>query len=324
MNTDTNDKLALGVDGGGTKSDAVLVDESGSVLGWGRGGSTHYLFVGIPAAMEGYGEAIRMALGDRRPREMWISGTPERIFEDPGIQVPEPHFVPADELSRGLAVALETQGIVVLAGTGAFVGAVTAGGGRLVLDGLGPVLGDYGSGYQIGLMGMRAAMAASWTPERQSVLQHVVPRALEVPSLREIFDLVYVQQISRTRTASAAKAVLKAAEDGDAVARRIILRAADDISEVLADVIHCLHLEDSTCALTASGGVAQNSRLYWDRVCENALKLAPGLRPIRPRVKPCVGAALLALRGMGVPWTPKLLARIEETQTPFLDQWESH
>jgi N-acetylglucosamine kinase-like BadF-type ATPase len=277
----------------------------------------------MPAALEGYTEAIRGAMGNHRPRELWISGTPERIFEDPGIQVSEPHFVHADELSRGLAAALQTHGIVVLAGTGAFVGALTESSGRVVLDGLGPTLGDYGSGYQIGLMAMRAAMAASWTPERATVLQHLVPRALEVSSLRDVFDLVYVQQISRTRTASAAKAVLKAADDGDAVARRILIRAADDISEVLADVIRSLHLEDSDCALVASGGIAQNSRIYWERISENALRLAPGLRPMQPHVKPCVGAALLALRGMGITWTPDLVARIEETQKPYLAKLDS-
>ena len=318
-----SERLALGVDGGGSKSDAVLIDEHGNVLGWGRGGSTHSLYVGMPAAMEGYTDAISGAMGDHRPRVLWISGTPERIFEDPSISVPEPHFVHADELSRGLAAALQTQGIVVLAGTGAFVGALTESSGRVVLDGLGPTLGDYGSGYQIGLMAMRAAMAASWTPDRATVLQHLVPEALEVSSLRDVFDLVYLQQISRTKTASAAKAVLQAAEDGDKVARKILIRAADDISEVLADVVHSLHLEDSTYPLVASGGIAQNSRTYWERVSENALKLAPGLRPMQPHVKPCVGSALLAMKAMGITWTPELVARIEETQKPYLAQLDS-
>ncbi|MCX6375927.1 MAG: hypothetical protein NTU88_07860 [Armatimonadetes bacterium] len=315
-------RLALGVDGGGTKSDAVLIDEQGSVLGWGRGGTGQVLWAGREAALEAYTDAIRQALGEHRPQDLWVAGLYERTFERMGLSETKTHFVHAGEVDRGLATALETHGILVLSGTGSFVAGLTASGEHLTLDGLGPVLGDHGSGYQIGLMGMRAAMAASWGPERRTSLYHVVPQELGGATPNDVFDLVYMQNMGRSGIASGAKAVIRAAEDGDDIARQIVLDAADDISGVLADVIRHLGLETSDCALVASGGIAQNCGFYWDRVCENALKLAPGLRPIRPRIRPCVGSALLALKEMGVPWTPDLLARIEETQIPYLARME--
>jgi N-acetylglucosamine kinase-like BadF-type ATPase len=311
-------RLALGVDGGGTKSDAVLIDEHGNVLGWGRGGTGQVLWAGREAALEAYTDAIRQALGEHRPQDLWVAGLYERTFERMGLSDIKTHFVHAGEVDRGLATALETQGILVLSGTGSFVAGLTASGDHVTLDGLGPVLGDHGSGYQIGLMGMRAAMAASWGPERRTSLYHAVPQELGGATPNDVFDMVYMQNMGRSGIASGAKAVVRAAEDGDDIARQIVLDAADDISGVLADVIRHLSLETSDCALVASGGIAQNCGLYWDRVCENALKLAPGLRPIRPKVRPCVGSALLALKEMGVPWTPELLAGIEETQEPYL------
>lgn len=306
-------RLALGIDGGGTKSDAVLVDEIGNVLAFGRGGSTHSLFVGSHAAYENYAESIRDALKGRHPHALWVAGVPQRIFEHAGIEITEAHFLHAHESEMALAMALETHGIVVLAGTGSFVSAIGPDGERLTLDGLGPVLGDYGSGYQIGLAGMRAAMSSSWAPERKTALETLVPSELGVTSVHDVFDLVYAQPIGRSRIASVARAVVRAAEDGDAVARKIILQAADDISDVLTDVVHRLGLEESDWAMVASGGIAQNCEMYWARVCERALKIAPNLRPIRPKLRPCVGAALLALREMGVPWSGELLRRIEQS-----------
>lgn len=322
MTSESRKRLALGVDGGGTKSDAVLVDCSGSVLGWGRSGSAHSLYVGRETALESCAQAMRQALGEYRPDHLWISGIGRHAFEriNPGIS--EVHFTDGRELTMGLAMALETHGLLVLSGTGAFVGGMTEDGKAVVLDGLGPMLGDYGSGYQIGLMGMRAAMASSWTSERRTSLAELVPKALKVVSTAELFSLVYTCNPGRSQIAGAARAVVEAAEDGDSVARKIITRAADDISEVLADVIRTLKVQESDCALIASGGIAQNSELYWDRVSELALSIAPNLRPARPTVRPCVGGALLALREMGIEWTPELLAHIEETHKPFLEALE--
>jgi hypothetical protein len=59
--------------------------------------------------------------------------------------------------------------------------------------------------------------------------------------------------------------------------------------------------------------------MYWGRICERALKIAPRLVPVQPVIRPCVGAALIALKAMGVPWSQELLSRIEETQKPYLE-----
>lgn len=312
------EKLALGVDGGGTKSDAVLIDETGAVLGWGRSGTGQAFWAGRHGAREAYAEAIREALGEYQPEKLWAAGTYEHIFESLGLSGLKAHFVPAGELTRGLATALQTYGLLVLSGTGSFVGGLTETDKHVTLDGLGPVLGDHGSGYQIGLTGMRAAVASSWSPERRTSLERLVPQMLGVGTPGDLFDLVYGKHIVRSRIASVARAVVRAVEEGDAIARRIILQAADDISDVLADVIRQLRLEESDCALVASGGIAQNCEIYWTRVCERALEIAPHLTPMRPKVRPCVGAALLALKAMGVSWTEELLSRIEETQQPYL------
>ncbi|MDI6827606.1 MAG: BadF/BadG/BcrA/BcrD ATPase family protein [Armatimonadota bacterium] len=311
-------RFALGVDGGGTKSDAVLVDEIGNVLGWGRGGTGQSHWAGSKGALESYATAVQGALGDRRPANLWVAGLYWPYLERIGISIPFSRYVNASEVERGLAAGLETHGIVVLSGTGSFVAGLTENGKCLTLDGLGPVLGDYGSGYQIGLAGMRAAMASSWGPKRKTILENLIPEALGARNTEEVFRMVYFEEFGRSKTASVAKVVARAAEQGDTIARKIILQAADDISEVASDVIRQLGLEESNCAIVASGGVAQGCAMYWNRVVERVLEIAPNLRPVCPVFKPCIGAALLALKAMGVPWTPELVERIKETQQAFI------
>lgn len=309
-------RLALGVDGGGTKVDAILMDECGNVLGRGSGGSAHALYVGREVASESYMTAISQALDGYRPTSLWVAGVHQHRLDDLGIEC-QVHYVPAGEVSMGLAMALETRGILVLAGTGSFVCGITEDGRHMHLDGLGPILGDYGSGYWIGLRGLRAAMAATWSERRRTILSQILPTELGVGGLEGVFRMIYFEHAGRSEIASAAKTVMRAAEEGDRVAREIVLGVADDISDVLEDVIHGLGLEDSDCALVASGGIAQNGRLYWSRVCERALKIAPRLRPIQPKITPSCGAALLALKEMGIEWTPELLTNIEQSLAAF-------
>lgn len=315
--TYTHERLVIGADGGGSKCDVMLLDECGNVLGWGRGGSTAAMYCGMEAALACYTDAVHQAMGDYRPRELWIAGMLVSEFEAAGMEVPIKHEIPAHEMSMGLAMAMEPYGILVLSGTGSFVYARTETGEDVHLDSLGPVLGDHGSGYQIGLNGIRAACAANFSPRRTTILKDMVPKEMGVERPMDIYDLVYHQQIGRRTIATAGKAVVEAAEMGDGIAREIILEAANDISEVLYDVIDRLGAADKDYALVASGGIAQNSPLFWSRVCERAYEIAPKLRPIQPKIKPCGGAALLALKAIGVPWTKDLLERIEQTQERF-------
>ena len=57
--------------------------------------------------------------------------------------------------------------------------------------------------------------------------------------------------------------------------------------------------------------------MWWETLCGIALEVAPGLRPVNPRVRPVIGACLLALKELGVAWNEGLVARIVETQERF-------
>lgn len=317
-------RYVLGVDGGGTKCDAVLMDDTGVVVGWGRGGSTHGLYVGSEAATNSVKTAVRGATAQASADIARIAGcVPYANFNEWLERPPDADaFVPAGEPALGFATAMATRGILVLSGTGSFVYGLTADGRSRHEGGHGPIIADEGSAHHIGILGVRAAFSARYSARRRTSLAKAVPRGMGVEKLHDVFRLLYVDNIGRSGIAAVAKTVNQEAEAGDEVARGVLMRAATELGELLVEVIQELEMQDSDDLMVATGSVAQGSRIFWQTLCDIALAVAPNLRPVQPRIRPVVGACLIALRDIGVKWDDALMQRIVDTQQPFLDRLE--
>jgi len=310
-------RYVLGVDGGGSKCDAVLIAEDGTVVGWGRGGPTAHWYDTPEVIAHSYADALTAALAGVHDAQIWVAGhcrTPgaRQIIEAAGEVIGRTF---AGETEVAFASAGEDRGLIVLAGTGSFVHLRTADGRTRHVGGMGPVLGDYGSAYEVGLRGLRAAFAGHWLALRRTSLSAAIPAALGVAGLREIFDLVYVQRcLDRRAIAALASTVDREAEAGDAIAVECVRGAADDLAELAVELIAEMDAGDEDLPVIASGSVAQRSRIWWEHMCARIAAVAPRMRPIIPAVRPVVGAALLALRDMDVAVTPELIDRIVATQ----------
>jgi N-acetylglucosamine kinase-like BadF-type ATPase len=322
-------RYAIAVDGGGSKTDAVVIDETGTVSGWGRGGSAHSLYTSPEAIRAALETALRQALGDIRDGEFWTSGIGGRGYDHYGGSALIAEYgtirghAPSGETHMAFAAAQKEWGMVVLSGTGSFVFGLTADGQTRHFGGMGPILGDYGSAHAIGLYGLRAAFASRWTESRRTTLEQAIPAAYGLPDLRALFDRTYGPGLSRREIAAAARVVDAEAEAGDRVAQGCLLGAADELVALAFDVVSELQLQEIEFPLIGVGSVATGSRLWWQRLCERVREVAPGAQPILPRVRPVVGGALLALKEMGVAWTPELVDRIVATQEPHLQAIEA-
>jgi N-acetylglucosamine kinase-like BadF-type ATPase len=310
----------LAVDGGGSKTDAVLLDETGTVLGWGRGGPVHGYYSTPDEVRASYSEAVSEALGERCPAALVVAGLPHsrEIMALARCSAAQVENVPCGEVDTAFASVQREWGMVTLSGTGSFAYGRTPEGKSRHFGGTGPILGDHGSAYQIGLYGLRAAFSSRWTAARRTSLEAEVPKVYGLPDLRAVFDRVYGPGLSRREIAAVARVVDEQAEAGDAVALGCVIGAADELAALALDVINELDMRALAFPMIAIGSVAQKSRLWWERLCERVLAVAPQAEPIIPQVRPVIGAALLACKHLGVEWTPALLGRIVETQAPFL------
>ncbi|MHB9133871.1 MAG: BadF/BadG/BcrA/BcrD ATPase family protein [Armatimonadota bacterium] len=311
-------RCILGLDTGGTKCDAFLVRDDGVALGW-----SHYT-VHDPEAKRQFGGrgrskrsiigAIREAFTGHNCDELHLiglRGTLLPLGAWKGSEIGSIMLDFADEYDIPLALMGEPRGIVALAGTGAFIHGIRKDGEILHLDALGPMLGDYGGGYQIGALAVRAVAKSGWHPRHHTSLAGVIfPKCAGVENDPQGYSLIHFMHGERDRSdiSTLAQLVNEHAEAGDRIAIDILKQAADGLAETLFDVVDSLGMAEDDCALVGTGGVAQQSRIYWEHFCARAKEIIPNARPMLPDLPPAVGMALIRLRKIS-PVDPQTMER---------------
>ncbi len=318
-------RCVLAIDAGGSKCDALLVRDDGVALGWGRcdiaDPEAGRGWSGSGRSVETVTRAVKRAMGEHSCRELHITTFANRRWAEETLAGAErivQHSVA--EYDGPFALAGTRFGVVALAGTGAFVFGRTRDGRACHLDGLGPNLGDYGSGYQIGMMALRAAARSGWHPRHHTSLADPVYRAcVNHPGDERGHGLVgyTIEHHDRAEIASLAKIVDIEANGGDRVARQILRAAATSLAETLYDVVDRLGLKEEEYPLIGTGSIATRSRIYWRHFCRLAKEFAPHLKPFVPDLLPVVGVALCTLQEV----TPDNMEDVRSTLLQTAREW---
>jgi N-acetylglucosamine kinase-like BadF-type ATPase len=298
-------RCVLAIDSGGTKCHVILAGDDGRLLGWAKTVPKGESFLLDPGGRGRNQQvvlgSITQAIGDREYDELHISSVGNIPL---GFLGSKPSWLQVHLVNEPIAafrLAGVTCGVCALAGTGAFVHGRTPDGRTRHLDGLGPLLGDHGSGYTIGLRAIQATARAEWHPRRHTSL---VPDVLSACHIRgeDVGRESLVTYMSRPRDrseiAGVARFVSAAAARGDAVATQILRDAAADLASTVYDVVDQLSMKDDDYPFVGTGGVITGSDLYWEHLCVEVARFAPRLRPLRSDLPAVVGVALAALARM--------------------------
>lgn len=204
------------------------------------------------------------------------------------------HLVLPDYVTSLAGASAGADGIVVIAGGGSIAYGVTPSGRDAVVGGMGYLLGDEGSAYDIARRAVAAATRSSDGRDRRTVLEKVVREAFVLDDVRDITRLVYARDFSRATLANLAPAVAAAAAGGDIVARDIMTYAGQELGRAAVAVARTLEMDAPF--VYAAGGVFGAGKLVLDpfrRTVQDALiqaTISPAAYP------PVVGALLLARR----------------------------
>lgn len=227
----------LGLDGGGTKTGAVLM-EDGVVLGCGAGGAANPRFAPEPETERAIRHAVRAALGESRADPAAVARlvfggpvSPQAVGRVARELLPHAAIRRASEGDLALAAAhVSGPGIAVVAGTGSMVMVRTPAGARVTVGGWGSVMGDEGSAYDIARRALRAAAHAEdgWGPPTR--LADAIQRWAGAFTFRGVVDMVYRPATTRRDIAALARLVSDEAAAGDGVARSILDRAGRDLA----------------------------------------------------------------------------------------------
>lgn len=301
----------LAVDGGNSKADVALVAGDGTLLAAVRGPSISHQSVGLEAGMANFAAlATRLAkaAGVDRGAPLAAKGVCCLAGADYPEDVELLHgaigalglvgelMILNDTLGALRAGTHRPWGVVLICGRGINGAGVAPNGTTIRFDGIGTYSGDWGGGGGIGQAAISAAVRGHDGRGSRTQLEEDVPAFFGVPSPPEVAKGLYLERLPHDRISDLAPVVFRAAADGDAVARSIVDRLADELVAMAGALIRRLRLEGLGPEVVLAGGVFRNTdQAFRERLEQGIRAVAPAADIRRLDAPPVLGAALLGL-----------------------------
>jgi len=297
-------RYVIGIDGGGTATRALLLDERGTELGRGDAGPSLADRDGCPVEIEALAAAAERA-GRQAGVALPVAGLCAGLA---GVGREEERAdVEAALAARGIAsqtrVVTDAEaalydafadgpGILVISGTGSIAWGRAEDGRQARAGGWGPLIGDEGSGYDIGLRGLRAVLRAADGRGSETELSAQFAARLATAGPDDL--LRWTARAAKSEIAGLAPLVCEAAGAGDPVAAAIVGGAIAALTNHVAALLTRLGPWSALPGLALGGGLLSPGGALRD-----ALVAATADYPCVPlpaAVDAAHGAALMALR----------------------------
>jgi glucosamine kinase len=296
-------KYVLGFDGGGTKTECVLMDLSGAIVAHGRGPASNPTRIGFESAAEGVKQAAEVTLAKhKQPVNVaalcaGLAGTArkenheamQRLLEErfPGISVEV-----KTDLDLALAAMPDGPSIVLVAGTGSAAVGRDRAGRQAREGGHGPAGSDEGSAFDIGRGAVAAARLEPASPEASELSRQIL-RHLGQPDWREVDRRIAVHPdeiFPRIFPVVAASA-----DVGNFAAQGLLRSAADALSAIALRLAEALDLTGHPFALGKTGGMMGRSQFFDQRIDAELRQKLPTAVMTAVSEEPARTAARIAL-----------------------------
>lgn len=305
-------QLFLGVDGGGTKTNVALMDESQEVVAEGSGGPSNPLRVGVETAVANIAKAIDQACdsggvsrGDIVAATLGLAGVRradirERIRDSfaTRFRVRKTNVTTDADIAL-FGTTLGKAGLVVIAGTGSVCIGVNDEGVKFIAGGWGPVAGDEGGGRGIAGDALHAVAKASDGRGELTKLSEQAADYFRASNVENLIGAIYAPQMDNSRIAGFARLVVETAQDGDKVAVDILRDAGHELGTAAAAVLKKLGLEKRKVPIGCVGSVFKAGELLTGPMTEIIARVAPNAFLTDPQMPPAHAAALMAMNGNG-------------------------
>lgn len=290
-------KYYLGIDGGGTKTTAVVCTQDGKIIKTAVGASINYYSNPFDAARRNFAELIdKTGIHDYASTVIGMSALSDRADEQTALDFTR-EIIRADKLLMvsDVEIALrtapgDTPRAVLICGTGSMSAAINKDGKLIHAGGWGYLLGDSGSGYAIALNAIRQALEALENGSSDPIIFEFTS-FFDVHTPDEILKKFYDPPLSRDAIAAFCPRVF-AVYNASPLARGVI----DEQSQkavTLAEAVLNRCPEGTPLYLT--GGLLTGSELY-ARLVASHKELNAKILP-QP---PVFGALNMALQNDGI------------------------
>ena len=298
---------SLGFDGGGTKTDCILLDATGAVIGEGRGGPANPLGSGYDGAFSSLREAATEAItaAKIRPADITrvcagLAGAGRRSVVRRIMTFLSQEFPAAlAQVATDYEVALEAAagsgpGVVLIAGTGSVAYGRNAAGETARAGGYGPWIADEGSAFEIGRRAVSAVARARDADAPATVLTEMISAALDCPDWDDL--MLRIMKNPDDVFPKLFPVVAAAANSEDHAAKEILFASAIGLGNLATIVVRRLGMKAQQFPLVKCGGVFGRSRML-DTLLDSVLASGALRAKIsRLEISPAAGAARMAKR----------------------------
>jgi N-acetylglucosamine kinase-like BadF-type ATPase len=295
----------LGIDAGGTKTVCLLADEHGVILAEARGPGANLHTAGELAVEKVLHEVMEGAIADREVvidaiclgmagvdrDEEWrvVRSLMRRIGHTPRS------LVVNDALIALVAGAGDSAGIVIIAGTGSIAYGRNARGEAARSGGWGHMIGDEGSAYWIGREALAAVMRAVDGRGPVTRLAADIQAHFRVDDVSGLPRIVYDREAALLSVAALGPLVQQVSDAGDAVARHILARAADELVLAAQSVASRLEMRGDPFICVLAGGAFRGIPWLAEELSRRLAEVAPLCQVRVLEEEPAVGAVRLAI-----------------------------
>jgi N-acetylglucosamine kinase-like BadF-type ATPase len=313
----------IGIDGGTTKTIALVADMSGQIVGAARGGNSNWTGDDVTVPMEVVAATAREALraAGCTPADIQVG-----VFGLAGADWPEDYerrraALEAADIAKRIVVrndaiagwrggTRQTYGVVIAAGTGSNTCVLTPDGrewcyGYYVF---------YGGAVDVAQDVLQAVLRAEDGRGRPTNLTARVLEQLGYPSPEAMLKGMVAGRIGKAALLSLCPIAFEVAAAGDEVAADLIVKQGTALGEYAAAAIRRFDMQALTFDVVLAGSVFKGQGpLLVDTVTQVIHRTAPGASIVRAALEPAAGALLLAYDALGIPVTDDMLATLRAT-----------
>lgn len=306
----TTSSLIIGVDGGGTKTEAALarVDQHGSlhILSRCTAGPGNLQSSPLSKVAEHVLQAIRSLLAEQPDGQSVVAAIAfcmagagndplRQQFEAWAVQQQLAGQIVVTHDARALIEAgtADGHGVALIAGTGSLAYARTPTGQQTRCGGWGGLFGDEGSAYWLAIEALRAASHAVDGRGPETRLVSAIAQWLGCADPQQW--PTQVRMLQPKAIAAAAPRISQLADEADAVAVDLILRCADQLSRMIVNLAHRCFAGAPVEVALAGGFILQNDLLR-QAVLDRVIRAGIVVGACRDVPHPVEGAVRLAAR----------------------------
>ena len=316
--------LYLAIDGGNSKTDVVLGDAGGAVLGYVRGSTSSPYQVGLPGTVE----VLRRLIAAVHEEAGLPLGTPIELLAvylagaDLPIEVERLQaavsapawarrsIVDNDCLAMLRAGTSMPDAVTVVCGAGTNCMGRAADGRTARFLALGPISGDWGGGQELAELALSLAARGEDGRGRPTALTAAVAAHFGLPTVEAVSLALHFGDLRVDRIPELAPVLFEVAATGDEVAGSLIRRQSEEVLAQHRVAAARLDLLNRPHALVLGGGVlrARHPQLH-DLIAAGARAQAPAVEITVLEAPPVAGSALLALDILGTSATAEPILR---------------